>query len=141
MLRSATKHHIVGTRDTKKWTDVRNIKWTKINMVIHVLRGQPSSILGEGGCTESYRIPSFFFQQWPNQNIYFHSLAFIPSNKLQATKKWLRKMPFWKFLLNYSLSAGSPSFINYLFSIFWQWINLFSLWWRSNCLFSQTNED
>jgi hypothetical protein len=50
-------------------------------------------------------------------------------------------MPFWKFLLNYSLSAGNPSFINYLFSIFWQWINLFSLWWRSNCLFSQKNED
>jgi hypothetical protein len=40
--------HLVGTRDTTKWTDVRNIKWTKINMVTHVIRVQPFYILGEG---------------------------------------------------------------------------------------------
>ena len=60
------------------------------------------------------------------------TLAFIPSKKLQVKAKKkkkkkerkLKKIPVWKFLLNYSLS-GSPSFINYLFSIFWQWINFF----------------
>jgi len=36
-------------------------------MVTHVIRGQPFYFR-----TEYDRIPSFFFQQRPNQNIFFH---------------------------------------------------------------------
>ena len=118
--------HLVGTRDTTKWTDVRNIKWTKINMVTHVIRGQPFYILGEGVVLNLTGCHRFSFSNHQIKTFTFmRTLAFIPSKQLQATNKLLRKMAFWKFLLNYSLSAGSPSFINYLFSIFWQWINLF----------------
>ena len=140
MLRSATKHPPGrNSRHKKKWPDVRNIKWTKINMAAHVIRWQPFYILGEGkgGLQDpiiflSTMIKSKHLLSWE------HWRSFHPKSYKLKQKK---KMPFWKFLLNYSLSAGSPSFINYLFSIFWQWINLLSLWWRSNCLFSQKNED
>ena len=84
-------------------------------MVTHVIRGQPFYILGEGvalNLTGSYR---FSFS-----NDQIKTFTFIPSKKLQVKAKKKKKMPFWKFLLNYSLSAGSPSFINYSFSTFWQ---------------------
>ena len=131
--KTPTRSELATQRHKKKWTDVRNIKWTKINKVTHVIRGQPFYILGEGvalNLTGSYR---FSFS-----NDQIKTFTFIPSKKLQVKAK---KMTFWKCLLNYSLSAGSPSFINYSFSTFWQCITLFSLWWRSNCLFTQQNED
>jgi hypothetical protein len=61
-------------------------------MVTHVIREQPFYILGEGGCTESYRIPSFFFQQSPNQNIYFHENTGVHSiKKITSNNKIIKK--------------------------------------------------
>ena len=61
-------------------------------MVTHVIRGQPFYILGEGGCTESYRMPSFFFQQSPNQNIYFHDNTGVHSiKKITSNKQIIKK--------------------------------------------------
>ena len=124
--------HPVGTRDTRKKNELMYgiLNETKINIVTHVIRGQSFYLSGEEfalNLTESHQLSFSKDQHWRSS----HQKSYK-----QKQEKQQQKTPCWKFLLNYSLS-GSPSFINYLFSIFWLWINLFSLWWRSNYLFSK----
>ena len=142
MLRSGTKPPTRSelTTQGKRWTDVRNIKWNKDTHGHSCNKG--TNILFSGGLFLHWiwQDPTIFLsaKTW-SKHFLSWTLAFISSKKLQAKWKKKKQTAFWKFLLNYSLS-GIPSFINYLFSIFWQWINLFSLWWRANYSFSQQQQ-
>ena len=133
--------HPVGTRDTRKKNWCTEYKMNKDKHGHSCNKGTTIIYIGRGGFHWILQDPIvFFFQQRPNQDIYFHKhwrsfhqKSYKKKNLIKIKIK--KKMPSWKFLLNYSLSR-SPSFLNYLFSIFWQSITLFSLWWRSNYLFS-----
>jgi hypothetical protein len=121
----------VGTRDTRKKNELMYgiLNETKINMVTHVKRGQAFFFRGGGDL--------FLHWIWKDPIIFsfshdqFKTFTFINTSVHPITKVTSKKKkPKTKIYL-----SGSRSFINYLFSIFWQWISLFSLWWRSNYLF------
>ena len=87
--KTPTRSELATQRHKKKWNDVRNIKWTKINMVTHVIRGQPFYILGEGvalNFTGSYR---FSFS-----NDQIKTFTFIPSKRLKKIETYLHNP--WK---------------------------------------------
>jgi len=93
--------HPIGTRDTRKKNELMYgiLNETKINMVTHVIRGQPFYFRGRGLHWIWQNPINFLSAKTKSTHLLLWTLAqaFIPSKKLQAKARG-KKMSFWKII-------------------------------------------